>query len=191
MKISGIDKDFETIIYELDANGFQPFASCDGVLANHKNPNEVNKAYISFLKSPKIIDLMAIFLQEKDRFGVLIKSEDHVNLHELYGNIIEGTTYQVFFENKMSENTAYFENIIRDLIKQKETDSSEEKRKLEILDKTLEENSDSDIAFEIQLNTNYQPCMNKSGKINELKVTTKVGEEKTRGEILFTEQKKI
>ena len=53
MKISGIDKDFEDIIYYLDAKGYKPFASCDGVEANHERPKEVTDAYISFLKVRK------------------------------------------------------------------------------------------------------------------------------------------
>lgn len=72
MKITGIDKDFEDIIYYLDKNGFKPFASCDGVEANHVNPKDVNKAYICFLKSPKIINLMAELLKDRENFNIVL-----------------------------------------------------------------------------------------------------------------------
>lgn len=61
MKISGIDKDLEDLIYYLDANGFKPFASCDGVIANHENPQEVGDAYISFLKAKEYLTLWQHF----------------------------------------------------------------------------------------------------------------------------------
>ena len=40
MKISGIDKDFEDIIYYLDKKGLKPFASCDGVEKNHEDDED-------------------------------------------------------------------------------------------------------------------------------------------------------
>lgn len=183
MKISGIDKDFETIIYELDQKGFKPFASCDGVLANHEDPKEVNQAYISFLKSPKIIDLMAAFLTEKEKFSVAIGSQEYVNAHELYGNIIEGNTYGVYFQNKMRQNTSYFEDIARNIMDEKMIAPKEEKRKLEELDKVLEENSDSELTFQIIFNGEYAPYMGKSEKINQLVVMTKAGEEKIEDKV--------
>ena len=69
MKISGIDKDFVDIIEYLNENGYKTFASCDGVLEHHADDIVVpSSAYISFLKSPKIIDLMAQFAKDKDKF---------------------------------------------------------------------------------------------------------------------------
>ena len=108
MKISGIDKDFEDIIYYLDAKGYKPFASCDGVEANHERPKEVTDAYISFLKSPKIIDLMAVFLQDKENYTVSLNSGDNERATELYGNIILGMRYGVYFNNKSGENSDKF-----------------------------------------------------------------------------------
>lgn len=185
MKISGIDKDIESIIYYLDSNGFKPYASCDGVIENHEKDEEVGEAYIAFLKSPKIIELMSAFFLDKENFSVTLKSEEHSEPHELYGNIISGNIYQVSFSNQYSERTDSFENIIRNIVEGKEVISSKEKTQLEILDKILEENSNSDVAFEVNFNRNYQPHMNKSGKINELIVTTKVGDEKVDGDIIL------
>ncbi len=189
MKISGIDKDIEKSIYYLDANGFKPYASCDGVIENHKKDDKVGDAYISFLKSPKIIDLMSIFLNDKENFSVGMNSETHLGIHELYGNIISGNAYQVRFSNKYGERTTGFENIIRNVVEGKVEIPSEEKQKLEKLDKILEENSDSDITFEVRFNINYQPHMNKSGKINELVIETKRGDEKPQGDIIINTER--
>ena len=170
MKISGIDKDFEDIIYYLDAKGYKPFASCDGVEANHERPEKVTDAYISFLKSPKIIDLMAVFLQDKENYTVSLNSGDNERAKELYGNIILGMRYDVYFNNKSGENSDKFKNIIKKTVEQKEAIPSDEKRKLENLNKVLEESSDSDLEFQVKLNTRYQPFTRKEGKINSLNI---------------------
>ena len=126
MKISGIDKDFVDIIYYLDSKGFKPFASCDGVWANHENPNEVGDAYISFLKSPRIIELMAEFLKDGENFDVMLKSDSHEGPYELYGNIISGTTYNVYFSNKNGEKTDHFKNIIKKTVEKEHSVPSDE-----------------------------------------------------------------
>lgn len=185
MKISGIDKDFEDIIYYLDSNGFKPFASCDGVETNHINPNDVDDAYIAFLKSSRITSLMAEFLKDKENFNITLKSEDHFKPHEVYGNIISGTNYSVYFTNKNGERTQYFKNIIRDLVGRKEQFQSAEQEKLDMLERVLEENSNSDLAFQVSLNGQYQPHMGKTGKINELTITTKSGNERVDGDVII------
>ena len=176
MKISGIDKDFVDIVYYLDNMGFKPFASCDGVEANHKEPNDVSKAYIAFLESDKIIDLMAAFLKDKEKFSISLGSESHFKPYEMYGNLISGTTYQVSFLNEIGQNTDYFESIIRMIAEEKEPISSEDNRDLEILDKTLKENSESDLSFRVSFSEEYKPYMGKNGRINELIIQTKVEE---------------
>lgn len=183
MKISGIDKDFEDIIYYLDAKGYKPYASCDGVEANHERPEDVTDAYIAFLKSPKIIDLMAMFLKDKENYTVSLNSGDDERPIELYGNIISGTRYGVYFNNKSGENSDKFKSTIRNTVEQKEPIPSDEKRRLEILNKVLEESSDSDLEFQVDFNTRYQPFIRKEGKINELTVKTKIGEEKIEDNI--------
>lgn len=185
MKISGIDKDFEDIIYYLDSNGFKPFASCDGVEANHINPNDVDDAYIAFLKSSKITSLMAEFLKDKENFNITLKSEDHFKPHEVYGNIISGTNYSVYFHNKNGERTQYFKNIIRNLVERKEQFQSNEQENLEMLERVLEENSDCDLAFSVSLNGQYQPHMGKAGNINELIITTKSGNERVEEDVII------
>lgn len=188
MKISGIDKDIEEIIYYLDEKGFKPYASCDGVIENHKEKESVGQAYIAFLKSSRIIELMSVFLRDKENFCVTISSEEYLKPHELYGNTISGTTYQVSFSNKYGERTTDFESIIKNTVVGKEDITSEEKTKLEILDKVLGANPNSNIAFNVIFNTDYQPYMNKSGKINELRITTKVGDEKLDGDIILRDE---
>ena len=185
MKISEIDKDFEDIIYYLDSNGFKPFASCDGVEANHPNPNDVNDAYIIFLKSPKIINLMAEFLKDKENFNIILDSERKFQPYDYYGNIISGTNYTVRFSNKEGERTQYFESIIRNLVEKGENDTENEQKKLSMLEKVLEENSDSDLSFSVSLNGEYQPFMRKEGKINELTITTKSGNEREEDDVII------
>ena len=189
MKISGIDKDFEDIIYYLDNNGFKPFASCDGVEANHISPNDVDYAYIAFLKSSKITSLMAEFLKDKKNFNITLKSDDHFKPYELYGNIISGTNYAVYFLNKKGERTKYFESIIKKLIEKEKNSPSKEQENLEMLERVLEENSDSDLAFSVSLNGQYQPHMGKAGNINELIITTKSGNERVEEDVIIHTEK--
>ena len=189
MKISDIDKDFEYIVNYLDNNGFKPYASCDGVEANHENPKEVNYAYVAFLKSPRIISLMAEFLKNKGNFGVSLESEGHFKPIELYGNIISGATYTVNFWNKEGENTHYFEDIIRQIVERQSENSSKEIKTLELIERALEENSYSDLTFRVFLNGGYQPSMKKGGSINELRITTKSGNERTNGNFLIAQER--
>lgn len=185
MKISGIDKDFEDIICYLDSNGFKPFASCDGVEANHENPNDVNDAYIAFLKSPKIINLMAQFLKDRENFNIILNSEKEFKPYELYGNMISGTNYAVHFLNKKGERTQYFESIIRNLVEREENYTEDELEKLYMLERVLEKNSNLDLVFSVSLNGQYQPHMRKAGKINELTITTKSGNERVEGDVII------
>ena len=104
MKISGIDKDFVDIIEYLNENGYKTFASCDGVLEHHADDIVVpSSAYISFLKSPKIIDLMAQFAKDKDKFIINIANNTYKEPYYLYGNIISGNRYGVYFKNEKGE----------------------------------------------------------------------------------------
>lgn len=43
------------------------------------------------------------------------------------------------------------------------------------LSNVLEENEDSDLSFSLSLNSEYQPYMNKEGRVNVLRVSTKEG----------------
>jgi len=189
MKISGIDKDLEDLIYYLDANGFKPFASCDGVIANHENPQEVGNAYISFLKSQRILDIMAAFLNKSDEFVVALEGENHLEPHELYGNLISGIAYHVSFENKRGERTLEFMDTIKDVVEGRRVVSEKEKRDLEMLERPLMNNVNSNVAFEVIFKNNYQPYMCKAGKINELCIKTVIGEERIEGNISITPQR--
>ena len=157
--------------------------------ANHVNPKDVNKAYICFLKSPKIINLMAELLKDRENFNIVLGSERTSNPYEYFGNLISGTTYGVYFLNKQGEKTQQFENIIRNVSEKQEEYKGNELEKLEMLEKVLEENSDSDLYFSVSLNTQHQPYMKKTGQINELIITTKSGEERVEGDfIIHTER---
>lgn len=74
---------------------------------------------------------------------------------------------------KSGDITAYFEKIIIQLIKGKITISNEEKEQLKVLDEVLEEDEKSELNFRVDLNSKYQPYMNKGGKVNVLNITTK------------------
>ena len=189
MKINEIDKDFEDIIYYLDKKGFKPFASCDGVIANHKEPKDVGNAYVAFLKSSRILEILAIFLNKSEEFQVAISSADHLEPQKLYGNIIEGTTYLVFFFNKDGSRTEEFKNMIKETVEGKRTVPNQEKKILEVLERTIEENTNSDLGFQVTFHSRYQSYMCKSGKINELYIHNVVGEERREGNISITTQR--
>lgn len=175
MKISEIDEDFVDIIEYLNSKGLCPFASCDGVLAHHENKDKPTNAYIVFLKSNKIIDLMLALLRDKSNFSVSISNSTHTYPYELYGNIIQGNTYQVCFNNLQGQLTEYFKKIVKSIVDEKILISDEEKEKLIKLDEALEKTDDSKINFMVELNGEYQPFTNRSGKTNRLIIRTKEG----------------
>lgn len=60
---------------------------------------------------------------------------------------------------------------------------------LEMLERVLEENSDSDLDFSVSLNGQYQPHMGKAGNINELIITTKSGNERVEEDVIIHTEK--
>lgn len=175
MKISGIDKDFVNIINYLDANGFKPYSSCDGVEANHKDKSSVGFAYIAFMKSPQIIQLMSAFLRDKENFFVSLSTATHTGPQELYGNIIEGNHYTVYFQNKLGTMTSYFNKIITGVTEGSINISDEEMQNLIRLEQVLEKDENSDLDINVTLNSKYQAYLGKAGKVNVLTVRTKEG----------------
>lgn len=162
MKISGIDPDFINIIDYLDEKGYKPFASCDGVLANHDCPEQVDDAYISFLESSKIVELMAKFSKDP-KFTVSISNSTKKNPYELYGNKIEGNRYSVYFSNKNGELTSHFEDVIMQV--EKENISSNEIEKLDRLSSILKDDKNTNLNFDVSLNSRMKP--------NKLHISTK------------------
>lgn len=148
-----IDKDFLNIIDYLDDNGFKPFASCDGVLANHENPNIVNLAYISFLESDRILKLMCAFLRDST-FSVCINNHSTKEPYYYLGNLISGNRYSVYFENKHGNITQYFEKIIKGVNENKISISDDELTFLSNINQTLTNTNNSGLHFSIFLNTN-------------------------------------
>lgn len=182
MKISGIDKDFEDIIYYLDKKGLKPFASCDGVEKNHEDPNDLYDAYISFLDSPRILDLMTAFIEDEETFRVSLNSEDHYEPRELYGNMISGSTYAVYFYNREGETTEHFKDIIKNTLERETLLRTKTKEKLEQIDEVLKDNSDTDLTFEISINAGYETNAIRIENINELIIMSKAGREKIEGD---------
>ncbi len=175
MKINEIDEDFVDIIDYLNNKGFCPFSSCDGVLAHHENKDKPTNAYIAFLKSGRIIDLMVALLRDKSNFSISLSNSTHTYPYELYGNILEGNQYIVGFDNLQGQLTEYFEKIVKGVADEKILISDEEKEKLMRLDECLEKTKESEINFIIDLNVEYQPFTNRRGKTNRLFIRTKDG----------------
>ena len=175
MVISGIDEDFVDIVDYLNSKGFCPFSSCDGVLAHHGNKDKPTNAYIAFLKSNRIIDLMLALLRDKSSFSVSFSNSTHTQPYELYGNMISGKTYSVSFNNLQGQLTEYFKKIVRGVVDEKILISDEEREVIMGLDECLEKDEDSEINFIVELNGGYQPFTNRSGKTNRLIISTKEG----------------
>ena len=178
MKISGIDESFVSIIDYLSENGFKTIASCDGVLAHHENVEGRAKptfAYISFLKSDRIIDVMAALLRDKDNFFIILSNDTSIEPMELYGNEMQGTQYAVHFENLQDQLSEYFERIVRGVIDGTITVSDEEKEQLIKIEKCLEQTEDSELNITFSLNGKYQPYTGKSGRTNTIIIRTKDG----------------
>lgn len=175
MKISGIDKDFIDIINELDEKGFRPYSSCDGVEANHIGKAKPDFAYIAFLRSPRILDLMAAFLRDKETFDVSISNSANCEPVEHYGNIAEGNTYVASFLNLSGNMTSYFERIIRGIMAEKIAIQDEETQILQEFDRILADDETTNLFIQVCFNRRYHPYMNKPGKSNVLTVATKEG----------------
>ena len=175
MKISGIDEGFADIIDYLDSKGFRPYSSCDGVIDHHVDKEKPTKAYIAFLKSDRIIDVMAALLRDKLCFSVNLSSSTNIHPYELYGNMIEGNTYSVSFDNLQGQITEYFKKIVRGAADGKIIVTDAERERLTQIDECLEETKDSELGFSVELNCDYQPYTNKTGRTNRLTITTKEG----------------
>ena len=174
MNIGEIDKDFRELIKYLNDKDFKPFASCDGVDANHTPGNMPDLAYISFLKSSKIIDLMAAFLRDKETFTISLTSHTTHQQENLYGNIIEGNQYAIYFSNHSAEKTSYFEKIIKGIVEDKIQIKDSERAQLLELDSVLEDEN-TDLYFDVEFNSRYQPIMQKEGKTYKLTIGIKEG----------------
>lgn len=175
MKKSNIDKDFIDIIDYLINMGFKPFSSCDGVLANHADPKSVTAAYISFLKSKKIIELMAAFLKSENskNFEINIQNNSFSYPYEYLGNIISGNRYTVYFDNKNGNATSDFEKIIKSVAENKISILDNEIQILSNIDKAISDDGNSNLNFSISLNSKYQPYIKRTNSINKLLITTK------------------
>ena len=86
-----------------------------------------------------------------------------------------GTTYQVDFSNFNGERTEYFEKIIKGIVSEKITVSSDEKEKVEQLAQEFEKLDDSELLFRLGINQYYQPYMRKKENTNVLRISTKAG----------------
>ena len=171
MKVGEIDEDFKYIIDLLNQKGFKPFASCDGVLAHHSEGKEPLGAYISFMDSQRIIDLLAALSRDSELFCLEISSGRNIP-YSLYGNLIRGKQFRVGFSNSDGSVTRYFEKIITKTIDGSIKVSKEEKLPFKKIVTALDKDKRSDLRIYVTLNGEYQPYMKTPGKINSLRITT-------------------
>lgn len=178
-----IDKDFKTIIPYLNSHGFRTYACCDGVLANHSDKKNVFKAYIAFLHSDKILDLMAAFYRDKQIFNLSLSSPKFKKPYTYFNNLIEGNTYTVYFTNsdgnlthsQNSDTEPYFQKIIQGICENKIKITEEERNLFEKINNAISNDESSKLSIELYLNTTYQPFMKKYGNINVLTISWKEG----------------
>ncbi len=170
-----IDEGFIDIIKYLNEKGMTTYSCCDGILANHDNPSAVTDAYIGFIKSPKVLDLMAAFFRDPEHFRVAFTGRRATSYDRREDPEVAQNTYAVYFDNKNDELTQYFERILRGVIEGDIQITDEERLRVKKIDEELEKFDDSDLYVSVVLNGRYQPYMNKSGRINTVTVQSKQG----------------
>ena len=171
MKISGIDEGFVDIIDYLDRKGFRPYSSCDGVIDHHVDKEKPTKAYIAFLKSDRIIDVMLALLRDKSNFTISLSNSTYTYPYELPFLIVNIFNY----DNLQGQITEYFKKIVRGAADGKIVVTDAERERLTQIDECLEATKDSELGFSVELNCDYQPYTNKTGRTNRLTITTKEG----------------
>ncbi len=173
MVLTDIDKDFVEIINNLNRNGFRPFSSCDGVDKNHIEAGKEipGDAYINFLNSDNILNLMAVMLRDKDNFSIDVDNLSHVEPYMYFENKIDGISNGVRFSNHNGELTDYFSKIVNGVINKEIVPREEEKKLLMELDSVLEDEN-TNLHFVVYLNTWNN---NKDKRINSMYIETKFG----------------
>ena len=174
MQKSSIDKDFVNVVAYLDNMGFKPWSSCDGVLANHKEASYVDKAYMCFMESEKIIDLMAALYRDED-FELALSNNSYAKKRIYAGNVIEGNNFGVYFPNLYGERTDYFHKIIKGIAEGKIEISDEERERIRTIDEAVRDIRGEELFITAYLNSEYDPYMKKTGKTNKIKCHTKEG----------------
>ena len=175
-----IDEDFINIIKYLDENGYRPWSSCDGVLNHHSKENKPNMAYISFLHNDRIIDLMTVFLRDKENFTVNICSQNTKKPYTYFGNIISGIKYKVEFSNYYGERTQYFDKIIKGITEGKIEIKDKEKKGLQEIITLLDSIEKSELYYMLNLNGNCKNFYGIDEGYNSLLISTKAFEEHIR-----------
>lgn len=175
MKITDIDKDFVDIINNLNDSGFRPWASCDGVDRNHDPDKKPIHAYISFLNSSNIIDLMSALYKDKENFSIEIRTPSHVYPYYYYENLIEGLIFSVRFENHNSERTDYFSRIINGVIDKSIKVGQDETRLLTDISNLLGHDDNSLLYLEVCLNYRYHMTSCLDERINSISIGSKSG----------------
>lgn len=186
MKISNIDKDFEDIIPYVDKKGLKPFASCDGVIKNHPKGADVTKAYVAFMQSNEIANVMAAFYKDPEVFTLNMDTQKQKDPKYLYGNVITGNEFMIYFNNLFGEKTEYFKKIIRGVLEHTITIDKASISTIKDIIKAMEEaerkvgnnEEQSELCYSIELNGSYhsidlEPARDGHEKINSVQVSGK------------------
>lgn len=171
-----IDKGFIDICKYLNDNDLITWSSCDGILANHQGKEDrVIKAYISFLESPKILDLITAFYKN-DKFELNL-SNLRCSEPYYYGyNLIKGNIYGIYFNNKLGQNTAEFEEIAHNVCGRTSEEKQDNERVfLESLSKELVDDEQSLLNISVTFNQEVHTDSNIDRKDNYLQIDTKSG----------------
>lgn len=113
-----IDVGILPLVELMNNNGFEPFASCDGMIEHHfdkwgnQNPYDVWNAYIAFLDSENSRNLLAVLI-DNDRFNITISNPA---TYELYGNIISGVRFAIHFDNYRGDGVKMLMTIVKKVV---------------------------------------------------------------------------
>lgn len=169
-----IDKGFIDICKYLNDNDLITWASCDGTLANHQGrEDEVIMAYMTFLESPKILDLITAFYKN-DKFELILSNSGWSEPYYYGYNLIKGNTYGIYFYNKLGQSTAQFEEIAHNACDRTlEEKQDNERGFLESLSQELADDEQSLLHISVIFNQELYPYLNTDRKDNYLQIATK------------------
>lgn len=167
--------DIFSVVRRLNEFKIPTIKSSDGVAKHHLNNKS---AYVIFKDSDSVIDLLAVLSNDKDNFSIMISNRD-----------FDENIYGVFFDNKDSQMTDYFEKIVYDFLNDNVKPKKKDVRILSNIDKTLKSSGDSKFRYTVVLNDLYPKYMDKTGKGNNINVYSNSRDMKKFAEVFSDETK--
>ena len=167
--------DIFSVVRRLNEFKIPTIKSSDGVAKHHLNNKS---AYVIFKDSDSVIDLLAVLSNDKDNFSIMISNKD-----------FDENIYGVFFDNKDSQMTDYFEKIVYDFLNDNVKPKKKDVRILSNIDKTLKSIGDSKFRYTVVLNDLYPKYMDKTGKGNNINVYSNSRDMKKFAEVFSDETK--